>query len=100
MSGFSVELLQHAGREIQAEDGFSRVAQVASDMTGSTAHITNFARPSLQQQAIEQFAIHGLCWSSPAIRRAYSSASDRSHGESMGARYRAYVVGRALHKHS
>src|SRR5712692_9232855 len=36
-------LLQHAGREIQAEDGRPRVAQVASDVTGPTAHITNLA---------------------------------------------------------
>jgi hypothetical protein len=54
-------LLQHAGREIQAEDGCARVAQVASDVTRPATHVTHVATsPQFSGEAIEQFAVQGF----------------------------------------
>jgi hypothetical protein len=54
-------LLQHAGREIQAEDGCARVAQVASDVTRPATHVVDVAAPlHFSGEAIEQFAVQGF----------------------------------------
>src|SRR5713101_3632267 len=54
-------LLQHAGREIQAEDGRPRIAQVASDVTWPATHVADVAAPlHFSGEAIEQFAVQGF----------------------------------------
>src|SRR3989442_1608856 len=54
-------LLQHAGREIQAEDGCARVAQVASNVTRPATHVTYVATSlHFSRKAIEQFAVQGF----------------------------------------
>lgn len=54
-------LFQHAGREIQAEDGGARIAQIAGDVTRAATHIADFAAASrFGGEAIEQFAVERL----------------------------------------
>jgi len=54
-------LVQHAGREIEAEDGCASIAQVAGYVTGAAAHVADFAAFSgLFGEAVEECAIERL----------------------------------------
>jgi hypothetical protein len=52
---------QHSWREIQTEDRCASVVQIAGDVTGAAAHVTNLATScDFSGEAIEQFAVKGL----------------------------------------
>jgi hypothetical protein len=54
-------LFYHSLRNIQTENGCTRIAQVAGNMTGTTAHVAYFSTlPDFSGETIEQFPVKGL----------------------------------------